>query len=525
MSKYIQGQNRTQIYLFPVSLEDAVEAENEVRLIDAFVNSLKLDEFGFRLDHIDNGRPAYHPRVLLKLYIYGYFNRIRSSRQLEKECKRNIEVIWLLESLKPDHNTIANFRKDNPKAIKKVFRETVKIAQYFNLIGGKLIAGDSTKFRAQNSKKNNFNQKKIDRHLEYIENKLKEYEKALADNDCDKQEIEKEIEKHNEHKQRYNELSQELKDTGEAQISTSDPDIRQMIIRNNITEVAYNAQTTVDSDHNIPIDYKVTNNNDSKAMGKMLRRAKTILGKNTFTALYDKGYHTGSEFQIAEDLGITVMVAVPAIPRSSEAPDPAYNVEHFIYNEKDNTYTCPQGEILRTSGTWHKSSSGSVFQQFRTSACRYCKVRDLCTRSVKNGKIVQRSQQSQVIQSNKQRIEENKAIYRRRQAIVEHPYGTIKRLPKAFGRGFNHIITKKTIERAEADLGFMMIAYNIRRLISIIGIKPLIELFRAAFLFILAKIRLFKPILKQIRSFISKTEAIVNIPVFTKKPVFLLQNI
>jgi len=258
----------------------------------------------------------------------------------------------------------------------------------------------------------------------------------LAENDGDKQVIEKEIEKHNEHKNRYKALEQELKDSGEAQISTSDPDSRQMIIRNNITEVAYNAQTTVDSDHNIPIDYKVTNNNDSKAMGKMLRRAKSILGKNTFTALYDKAYHTGSEFQIAEDLGITVMVAVPAIPRSSEAPDSAYNVEHFSYNEKDNTYTCPQGEILRTSGTWHKASSGSVFQQFRTSACKHCKVRSLCTRSVKNGKIVQRSQQSQVIQNNKQRIEQNKDMYRRRQAIVEHPYGTIKRLPKAFGRDF-----------------------------------------------------------------------------------------
>jgi transposase len=191
--KYIQGQDRTQTYLFPVSLEDAVEAENEVRLIDAFVNSLKLDEFGFKTNHIENGRPAYHPSDLLKLFIYGYLNRIRSSRQLEKESKRNIEVMWLLGNLQPDHNTISNFRKDNPKAIKKVFRETVKIARYFNLIGGKLLAGDSTKLRAQNSKKNNFNQKKIDRHLEYIENKLAEYQKSLEDNDGDKVEIQKEI--------------------------------------------------------------------------------------------------------------------------------------------------------------------------------------------------------------------------------------------------------------------------------------------------------------------------------------------
>ena len=225
---------------------------------------------------VENGRPAYHPADIFKLYLYGYLNKVSSSRDLEKECKRNIEVMWLLNNLKPDHNTISNFRRDNPKAIKKVFRETVRIAQHFDLIGGKLLAGDSTKFRAQNSKKNNFNQKKIDRHLEYIENKLNEYNHALADNDGDKK-AHAEIEKHTHRKQGYKRLEQQLKETGEVQVSTSDPDSRQMIIRNNITEVAYNVQTTVDAKHNIPIDYKVTNHNDSKAMGNMLQRAKSIL--------------------------------------------------------------------------------------------------------------------------------------------------------------------------------------------------------------------------------------------------------
>jgi len=285
----------------------------------------------------------------LKLYIYGYLSKIRSSRDLEKECKRNIEVMWLLNSLRPDHNTISNFRRDSPKAIKKVFRETVRIAQHFNLIGGKLLAGDSTKFRAQNSKKNNFNQKKIDRHLEYIEKKLEEYNKALEENDGDtKQKEEQEIEKHNRRKDDYKKLEQQIKETGEVQISTSDPDSRQMIIRNHITEVAYNVQTMVDAKHNIPIDYKVTNHNDKKAMGNMLQRAKSILHTNEFTALYDKGYHTGSEFDMADVLGIKVMVAIPAKPHSSQAPDPAYNVENFIYDEAENTYTCPQGHILTT---------------------------------------------------------------------------------------------------------------------------------------------------------------------------------
>ena len=517
MSKYIKGQNRSQSYLFPVSLEDAVDSENEVRLIDAFVNSLNLEVFGFRVDHIENGRPAYHPRVLLKLYIYGYLNRTRSSRQLEKECKRNIEVMWLLECLKPDHNTIANFRKDNPKAIKKVFRETVKIALYFNLIGGKLIAGDSTKFRAQNSKKNNFNQKKIDRHKEYIDRKLKEYNDILAKNDGDTQEIDVEIDRHTKHKKRYEDLEVKLNETGEKQISASDPDSRLMIVRNNITEVAYNVQTSVDSENNIPIDYKTTNQNDSKAMGCMLRRAKSILGKNSFTALYDKGYHNGTEFQIADELGIKVMVAVPGMPRSSEAPNPDYNAEHFIFNEQNNTYTCPQGEILRTNGTWHKSSSGSMFQLFRTSVCKHCKVKPLCTRSVKNGKVIQRYQESHLLQNNKKRLVQNKTTYRKRQAIVEHPYGTIKRQ-----WGFNHIITKKTLERAEADVGFMFTAYNLRRLISIIGLNPLIELFSALFLSISLKIRLYKSIFVQISELNSGIFTTPKISYFSKKTVFLI---
>ncbi len=240
-------------------MDASIDQDNEVRLIDLFVDSLQLGDFGFKVDFDENGRPAYRPSDLLKLYIYGYLNRIRSSRSLERECKRNIEVIWLVKGLHPDHNTISNFRRDNPKAIKKVFRQTVKLAKHFNLIGGKLLAGDSTKLRAQNSKKNNYNQKKIDRHLAYIENKLDKYEKAIAENDGDKEEIKKKIEKQENRKQNYKKIEKQLKESGQPQISTSDPDSRHMITRNNITEVAYNAQTTVDDKYNLPIDYNATN--------------------------------------------------------------------------------------------------------------------------------------------------------------------------------------------------------------------------------------------------------------------------
>jgi len=300
--------------------------------------------------------------------------------------------MWLLKKLKPDHNTISNFRRDNPKAIKKVFRATVQIAKHFDLIGGKLVAGDSTKLRAQNSKKNNFNQKKTDRHIAYIDNKLDEYNKLLSEADDDKKEqIKKEIDKHNRRKKKYRQIEQQLEESGEPQVSTSDPESRQMITRNNITEVAYNVQTTVDAKHCLPIDYKVTNTNDSKAMGNMLQRAKSILRTHEFTALYDKGYHTGKEFKLADDLGIEVMVAIPGI--ASQAPDPAYNVEKFSYFEQGDYYVCPQGKKLTTPGTWHKTRTYH-FKRYTTRACMSCPVKDQCTKA-KYGKGVQRSEYQQ----------------------------------------------------------------------------------------------------------------------------------
>ncbi|OEJ98635.1 transposase [Flavivirga aquatica] len=472
--KFILGKDRKQTCLFPVSLEDSIEQENSVRSIDQFVDSLDLSELGFRSVFTENGPPAYNPSVLLKLYIYGYMNRVRSSRQLEKECKRNIEVIWLLEALTPDHNTISNFRKDNAKAIKKVFFATVKIARNFGLIGATLVAGDSTKLRAQNSKKNNFNQKKIGRHLDYIDNKLQQYNKALeqSDSDSEKQEINKDIDKHKGRREHYKQLEKELIESGEPQISTSDPDSKHLIIRNNITEVAYCVQTTVDADYNIPFDYLVTNKNDSKAMGQMLRRAKSILHTNTFTALYDKGYHTGSEFCTANQLNIKTLVAIPGIGRASQAPDPNYNSEHFKYNKENDTYMCPQGNILKSNGSTYKGRNYR-FKQYKTNQCKSCPVRDLCTTSKVNGKIIQRSEFQKYIEENAQQVLKNPKAYKKRQAIVEHPYGTIKRQ-----WGFSYILTKKTMQRASADVGFMFIAYNLKRIWNIMKTKKQ-TLFRA----------------------------------------------
>ncbi len=481
--KYIKGTDRSQTALFPVSLDQAIEPHNEVRIIDLFVDSLNIEEMGFRTGHQENGRPAYHPKDLLKIYIYGYMNRTRSSRELEKECKRNIELMWLVKCLAPDHNTISNFRRDNPRAIREVFRQTVSIAKNFDLIGGKLLAGDSTKVRAQNSKKNNYNQKKVKRHLEYIEKKLDQYQEQLSEADGDSQaQIQAEIEKQEGRKQFYRDIQQQLDESGQPQVSTSDPESRQMITRNNITEVAYSIQTTVDGKNKLPIDYKVTNQNDSKAMGPMLRRAKAIIGHNDFTALYDKGYHTGSGFAIADRLGIQTLVAIPAISGASKAPTPEYDVQNFEYSPGKDCYTCPQGQELYSNGTWYYASKKAYrFRQFKTPKCKTCPAQHLCTKSKINGKIVQRSEFTKNIEANKERMINNERAYKKRQAIVEHPYGTIKRQ-----WGFGYIMTKKGIKRASADVGLVFISYNLRRLINILGAKAFGEWLAAFFGHIMA---------------------------------------
>ena len=462
--QFIGGKNRTQSILFPQSLDQIISSDNEVRIIDLFVESLKLEDYHFVMKTTKEGRPAYHPKDLLKLFVYGYLNHIRSSRQLEKECHRNIELMWLMKQLAPDHNTISNFRRDNEKAIKKVFRYTVSIAKQFDLIGGKLIAGDGTKLRAQNSKKNNFNEDKIERHMAYIDARLEEYNKALATADEDnKKIIEEEIKKHKGRKDNYENMQRTLEETGEAQISTSDPESRQLMIRNNITEVAYNVQTVVDAKHNIPIDYKVTNENDTRAMSGMLRRTKKILGTSDFTALYDKGYHTGSEIKMAVTSGINIMVAVPGI--ASVAPDEQYNMSHFIYDEIHDTYTCPQNQVLTTNGNPYQKSKNLHYytvKHYKTHACPGCPARTLCTKNTK-GRLIERSEFAPYMEQNKRNIEASPQLYKQRQSIVEHPYGTIKRQ-----WGFYYVITKKGIKRASADVGFMFIAYNLRRLMNII---------------------------------------------------------
>lgn len=479
---FITGFNRNQTVLVSETYDQLIAKDNVVRFIDLFTDALDVVDFGFRdVSHNVNGRPPFHPKDLLKLYLYGYLNRIRSSRALEKECKRNIELIWLMKGLVPDHNTISNFRRDNPKAIKKVFRATVSLAKNYDLIGGILLAGDGTKMRAQNSKKNNYNQKKIDRHINYIQSKLEEYNKLLAQADNDKnatveqdsnqkpkQEIQAKIDKHNRHLEQYHDIEKQLQETGEKQVSTSDPEARQLVIRGVVTEVCYNVQSTVDAKNKLPIDYQVTNQNDKQAMTAMVTQAIEIVGNNTFDAVFDKGYYTAEQLHTTQKTGVTTHVCIPN--PASTAPDPAYNVSEFSYNHERDQYTCPAGNTLTSNGNWYNKRVYRV-KQYKTRCCKNCPVKDRCTKA-KYQRIIERHEFAEALEKNIENIANNPEIYAQRQSIVEHPFGTMKRQ-----WGFDHIITKKSMKRASADVGFIFIAYNLRRIINIIGIDKLLQTF------------------------------------------------
>jgi transposase len=387
--QHIQGISRHQLQMG--SLEDKITADNPVRFIEAFVNHLDLVKIGFDSRILKTeGRPSFKTEVFLKLYLYGYLNGIRSSRRLEKECIRNIEVQWLLEDIRPNYHAIADFRKDNPKALKQLFKLFVSFLKNADLISGETIAIDGTKSRAHNSKKANFNQKKIDKHKEYIDAKSQEYLDQLEQNDIQENpvaitNIQEKIERLKQNNIKYDLLEQQLQVSGEPQISTTDADARALLVQGQVVEVSYNIQAAVDSKHNLLVATHTINRNDKNALSAIAIEAKENLELETFTALVDKGYHNGRELDTCKNHNITTIVAVPEQGKSNEnGTQPEYFVSQFTYNKEANTYTCPQGQTLTTSGSWHKKTgrteqSGYEFQKYRTPACKTCPVKDLCT--------------------------------------------------------------------------------------------------------------------------------------------------
>ena len=480
--QHIQGISRHQLQMS--SLEDKITADNPVRFIDAFVNHIDPVKIGFQPKILKTeGRPNFRLEVFLKLYLYGYLNGVRSSRRLEKECFRNIEVQWLLEAIYPNYHSIADFRKDNPKALKQLFKLFVSFLKDAELIAGDTIAIDGTKSRAHNSKKANYNQKKIDKHKEYIQAKSQEYLDQLDQNDIQEnpvaiKNIQQKIERLKQNKIKYELLEEELKNSREPQISTTDADARTLLVQGQVVEVSYNIQAAVDSKHNLVVATHTINRNDKNALTAIALEVKENLALETFTVLVDKGYHNGRELHTCKQNNITTIVAVPEQGKSNEnGTQPEYLVSKFIYNKENNSYTCPEGKTLTTTGRWHKKTgrtedSGYNFQKYRTPACKTCLVKDLCT-SRKGGRELDRSQYADAVEENHHRYKDNPQLYRKRQEINEHIFGTIKR---KWGYNYTDLAG---LEKVNGEHSLIMLVYNIKRSINILGVPDLIAKLQA----------------------------------------------
>ena len=483
---HLTGTHREQLNMFPLSMDEMVDQENPVRVVDLFVNRFDFVKLGFaHAIPAGEGRPPFAPADLMKLYLYGYLNRIRSSRKLEKECERNIELIWLLKGLRPRYHTIADFRSSHAVQIKNFFREFVLLLKGWDLIEGKLIAIDGSKFRAQNAKKNNFNEDKINRQVEYIDNKITEYVTALDENDkagsgdrkLNVRDIKKKIETQLLRRNKYESLREELKQSGEEQVSTTDKDARSMPVNHNRIEVSYNVQTAVDEKNKLIVHFDNTNVNDKKALASVAVETKNILQKESLQVISDKGYHNGEQLDTCSKNGIITYVAAPDIPRSNEIPTPAYHGDKFIYDKEKDCYTCPEGKTLTTNQSWYTKGNGNKYQNqvqhYKTKACGSCSAKALCTKN-KDGRLIQRSQYAQAVEANAKRVTEEKEKYLLRQQIVEHPFGTIKRQ-----WGFDHVLMKG-LKKNEAEFALVFSVYNLRRILSILGVSGLKKLLRGA---------------------------------------------
>lgn len=474
--EYIPMSNRDQLEFN--CLEDLIEKENPVRFIEAFVEKLELTQLHFTVKEIQNeGRPGFNPKLFLKLYFYGYLNGIRSSRKLEKECKRNIELRWLMGKLIPNYHSIADFRKENSVALRNTFKLFVSFLKDADLISGKTVAVDGTKMRAHNSKKNNYNPKKIERHLQYIEEKTNEYLSALDVNDANEVPVKvssiiEKIERLKTNKIKYEILSEKLTQSGEPQISTTDEDARALLVQGQVVEISYNMQAAVDDKHKLVVATHTINRNDRNALSDISLEAKQNLQVDELTTISDKGYHNGREIQQCKDNNITTICAQQEIVNSNEkGTTPEYLVTKFTYNKEQDTYTCPQGETLHTTGTWHKKTSTNSynFKKYRTPKCKACPVKNLCTGRAKGGREIDRSEFAEAVEQNNERYKSNQQLYRKRQEINEHIFGTIKRK-----WGYNHT-NLKGLKKVNGEFALIMTVYNMKRCMNILGMETLIE--------------------------------------------------
>jgi transposase len=475
MGRFVEGEDRSQSTLLPERLDDYVTEDNPVRVVDVFVDNLDLATLGFdRAIAQATGRPGYHPATLLKIYIYGYLNRVQSSRRLEREAQRNIELMWLTGRLAPDFKTIADFRKDNGAAIRQVCREFVQLCRRLDLFSQALVAIDGSKFKAVNNRDRNYTRAKVQRRLEQIEESVARYLSELdrADRqgsapvaEAQTSRLREKVEKLQSEMQRMKALAQAVEATPDQQISLTDPDARSMATRGKGTgTVGYNVQTAVDAQHHLIVDHQVTNvGHDRNQLGVMAQRARTAMQAEQLEVVADRGYFSGEEIVACEDVGITAYVPRPQT--SNNQAKGLFGKRDFIYVPETDTYRCPAGQSL----IWRFTTvdKGMTLHCYWSSACKACPLKAQCTPSAQ--RRVRRWEHEAVIEAMQQRLDHDPNKMRVRRQTVEHPFGTLKAW-----MGSTHFLMR-TLKHVSTEMSLHVLAYNLKRVMRILGIVPLMQ--------------------------------------------------
>lgn len=491
---FVRGEDRRQSLLLPDMLDKYVNEESEVRFIDAFVDSLDLEGLGFKysdryeITFTPVGRPPFDPRDLLKLYIWGYLNQVRSSRKLERECARNLEVIWLMKKLLPDDKTISDFRKNNVPCIKKVFREFVCFLQDIDLVEGKFASIDGTKIKAWNANHRNFTQEKIERRLKYIDERVTKYLNEIEENDKNKlasdeedereliksrnQYLKEKLKKLKKRKQEAEQIQKRLNESGEREISLTDPDSR-MMKNNQRKEVCYNTEMAIDSKNKLVVDYSVVNEaNDANQLAPVAVSTKEALGVESLEITADSGFWDALQIKECLDNGIT-----PYLPREepggARAPDPVnFGKDKFVYDSERDVYICPAGKELEFRHIDH-NDHGKAMRTYRTRACKTCEFMSRCT-TYNKGRFIRRWEHQEILDELESRARYNPSKIEQRKELSEHPFATIKR---SFGQEY---FLLKGLKKVNAEMGFTTLVYDMRRALNILGTLELVEALRIA---------------------------------------------
>ena len=474
MSGFVEGIDRSQSSLFPAYLEDYVAEDNPVRAVDTFVEGLELGKLGFgRVEPLEKGRPCYHPATLLKIYIFGYLNRIPSSRRLERECQRNIELIWLTGQLAPDFKTIADFRKDNGKAIREVCRTFVALCRELGLLSAASVAIDGSKFKAVNARDKNFTEAKMRRRFERIEESIARYLSQLdtadlrgeAVPDAKVARLKDKLAKLKQEVERLNAINEEMKQSEDQQVSLTDPDARSMATSGQDTGiVGYNVQMAVDTKHHLIVAHEVTNvGSDRRQLSKMAEPARTEMGVETLDAVADRGYYASEEIRACEEAGITVTLPKPMT--SNSKAEGRFGKQDFVYIAVDDVYICPAGErlIYRMAS----EQDGKVMRRYWTTACKTCALKSKCTSG--HERRVSRWEHEAVLEKVQSRLDHHPEKMTARRSTAEHPFGTIK-----CWMGATHFLMKR-LPRVGTEMALNVLAYNMKRVMAILGVTGLRE--------------------------------------------------